>query len=144
MTVSLTLQRHHSGTTPDSVLSQAQRNIACEVREPDDIEVFSVLNVEQCIREAGKPPVAQPWNIQFLCIARRAYPRLALNLCCRFFKGIQKGAGNVRRLGDIKTKRLQDVRLRARRLECGLHALFLEAAATLRLSDETLPLSDEK
>jgi hypothetical protein len=109
--------------------------MACQVHKSNDIEMFSVLDIEKCIREPGKPPVAQPWNIQFLRIPRRANSRLTFNLSCRFLKGIKKGACNMRRLGDIKIKRLLDVRLRARGLESRLHALFLAAPVTLRLSD---------
>ena len=110
--------------------------MACEMRESDDIEMISMLNVEKCVRKADKPPVAQPGNIQFLRIPRRADSRLAFNLTCRFFKRIKKGTGHVRRLNDVKIQCLLDVSLRARRLDCGFHALFFEAVAALRLSDE--------
>ena len=85
------------------------------MQDAPDVDVIRLLPIEHQHREAPQRPDAQPFDAQFVCVARRAYARMPTDALERLLQSINKPKRKVlATLGLIVTDGVADVALRQR------------------------------
>ena len=80
-------------TSPRIRFLHPRRDVTLAMQYSPDVNVIVSINVEHDVRVPRQRPRAQPWQVQFVSVARRSCSSVAAEMGVRFLQRINEAQG---------------------------------------------------